>query len=60
MYDKTMSYEITPCLITLPPKPAIILDREHADFAWVLRDQLSQYEMLDDLPYAIDGALAAV
>jgi hypothetical protein len=41
----------------LNEKPEIVLDREHTDFVWVTREQLKDYEMLDDLPYAIDTAL---
>lgn len=50
-------YIVFPCLITLMTKPEIVLDREHTDFVWTTREQLDSYEMLDDLPYAIDSAL---
>lgn len=50
-------YIVFACLITLKSKPKIVLDREHTDFAWTTREQLKDYEMLDDLPYAIDAAL---
>lgn len=50
-------YIVFACLITLKSKPKIILDREHTDYAWITRNQLKSYEMLDDLPYAIDTAL---
>ncbi len=50
-------YIVFACLITLKSKPEIVLDREHTDYAWTSREQLKDYEMLDDLPYAIDTAL---
>lgn len=50
-------YIVFACLITLETKPEIVLDREHTDYAWTTRAQLKDYEMLDDLPYAIDAAL---
>jgi len=50
-------YIVFACLITLKSKPKIILDREHTDYVWTTRKQLKGYEMLDDLPYAIDTAL---
>lgn len=52
------SYVIFPCLITLQNKPDITLDREHTDFAWIKRNQLESYEILDDLPYVVDAALS--
>lgn len=50
-------YIVFPCLITLMKKPEIVLDREHTDYVWTTREHLKDYEMLDDLPYAIDTAL---
>ncbi len=50
-------YIVFPCLATLPGKPKIKLDSENTDFAWVRRDDVESYEILDDLPYAIDAAL---
>lgn len=50
-------YIVFACLITLKSKPEIVLDREHTDYAWTTREQLKSYEMLEDLPYAIDAAL---
>lgn len=50
-------YIVFACLITLKSKPEIVLDHEHTDYAWTTREQLKDYEMLDDLPYAIDKAL---
>lgn len=50
-------YIVFACLITLKSKPEIVLDREHTDYAWTTREQFELYEMLDDLPYAIDTAL---
>lgn len=51
-------YIVFPCLIELDKKPQIVLDREHTDFRWIKRDQLESFEILDDLPYAVDSALA--
>lgn len=51
-------YIVFPCLVNLDSKPEIQLDREHTAFAWITRKQLSNYKTLDDLPYAIDRALA--
>lgn len=53
-------YIVFACLITLKSKPEIMLDHEHTDYAWVTREQIKDYEMLDDLPYAIDSALKLV
>lgn len=50
-------YIVFACLITLKSKPEIVLDHEHTDYAWITREQLSTYETLDDLTYAIDTAL---
>lgn len=50
-------YVVFPCLATLSDKPKIKLDRENTDFAWVSRNDVESYEILDDLPYAIDTAL---
>lgn len=50
-------YVVFPCLVTLKARPEIVLDRENTDFVWTRREQLSNYEMLDDLPLAIDLAL---
>lgn len=50
-------YIVFACLITLNTKPDIVLDREHTDYVWTTREQLKSYEMLDDLPYAVDTAL---
>ena len=50
-------YIVFPCLIQLQTKPTITLDREHTDFAWIHRNELEAYHILDDLPHAIDAAL---
>lgn len=50
-------YIIFPCLITLAKKPIIKLDREHTEFVWISRSELESYDILDDLPHAIDAAL---
>jgi NADH pyrophosphatase NudC (nudix superfamily) len=52
------SYIVFPCLIMFKEKPNIKLDREHTDFAWIKRRELESYEILDDLVYAVDSALA--
>jgi 8-oxo-dGTP pyrophosphatase MutT (NUDIX family) len=51
-------YIVFPCLITLPSKPEIVLNKEHTEFAWISRDKLESYHILEDLPLAIDKALA--
>jgi len=51
-------YVVFACLVKLFSKPEIILDRENTDFIWTTRDKLGAFEMLDDLPYSIDRALA--
>lgn len=51
-------YIVFPCLIELEEKPKIVLDPEHTEYRWIKRDQLNDFEILDDLPYAIDAALA--
>jgi NADH pyrophosphatase NudC (nudix superfamily) len=56
--DEKRQYIVFPCLVTLSHKPKIILNEEHTDFAWVKRNELASYDTLDDLPYAIDTALA--
>lgn len=55
---ETRSYIVFPCLARLSEKPAIKLDREHTEFAWITRNQLSEYHILADLPHAIDQALS--
>lgn len=50
-------YIVFPCLVVLDTKPEIKLDKEHTDYAWTTRDKLATFDMLDDLPYAIDAAL---
>jgi 8-oxo-dGTP pyrophosphatase MutT (NUDIX family) len=51
-------YVVFPCLIRLKNKPAIILDREHTDYAWIPREKLESYHILDDLSYSVDRALS--
>lgn len=51
-------YIIFPCLVTLSEKPKIVLDYEHTGYAWINRKDLESYKILDDLPHAIDSALA--
>jgi 8-oxo-dGTP pyrophosphatase MutT (NUDIX family) len=51
-------YIIFPCFIELKEKSVITLDREHTEYSWIKRSQLEDYEILDDLPFAIDSALA--
>lgn len=53
------AYIVFPCLITLNKKPEIILDEEHTEFRWITRSDLENFEILDDLPHAIDRALAS-
>lgn len=50
-------YIVFPCLVQLDAKPAINLDYENTEFAWVKREDISCYEILDDLLYAVDQAL---
>lgn len=52
------NYIVFPCLIKLTSKPTIKLDREHTTYTWIERQELEHYETLDDLPYAVDAALA--
>ncbi len=51
-------YIVFPCLVELDKKPEIRLDREHTDFRWIKRAELETYDILDDLPVAIDAALS--
>ncbi len=50
-------YIVFSCLVTLKSKPKIVLDSENTDYKWILRRDLENYEILDDLPLAIDSAL---
>jgi len=50
-------YVVFPCLVSLPSKPQITLDSENTEYAWIKREDLTSYETLDDLPYAIGAAL---
>jgi NADH pyrophosphatase NudC (nudix superfamily) len=52
-------YIVFPCLVTVPTKPDIVLDRENTDFTWITRAELGSYDILADLPYAIDAARKA-
>jgi 8-oxo-dGTP pyrophosphatase MutT (NUDIX family) len=51
-------YIVFPCLVELNFRPKVKLDREHTEFAWITRDELESYEILDDLFYAVDAALS--
>jgi NADH pyrophosphatase NudC (nudix superfamily) len=51
-------YIVFACLIILSTKPIVVLDHEHTDHKWIKRDELKQFDILDDLPHAIDAALA--
>jgi ADP-ribose pyrophosphatase YjhB (NUDIX family) len=51
------SYIVFPCLVSLSGKPNIILDRENTEYVWIKRAKLNEYDILSDLPYAIDSAL---
>ena len=51
-------YIVFPCLITVKLKPKIVLDRENTDYKWIKRSELETFHILDDLPYAVDQALA--
>jgi ADP-ribose pyrophosphatase YjhB (NUDIX family) len=51
-------YIIFPSVIRLSSKPAINLDHEHSEYVWIQRSQLGDFRILDDLPYAINIALA--
>jgi 8-oxo-dGTP pyrophosphatase MutT (NUDIX family) len=51
------SYIVFPCLINLNKKPAVKLNHENTDYAWIRREQLESYKILDDLVYAVDSAL---
>ena len=52
------TYIVFPCLVVLNKLPKIELDHEHTDYSWISRDQLEDYEILDDLSYTVDAALA--
>ncbi|HET9721928.1 MAG TPA: NUDIX domain-containing protein [Candidatus Saccharimonadales bacterium] len=56
--EEKRSYIVFPCLISLKSQPAIKLDWEHTDFAWINRQELESYKILEDLPHTIDAALA--
>jgi 8-oxo-dGTP pyrophosphatase MutT (NUDIX family) len=51
-------YIVFPCLLALKTQPEIQLNEENTDFAWIRRPQVESYHILDDLPHAIDSALA--
>lgn len=51
------AYIIFPCLAIVDGKPAIKLDWEHTDYAWIKREELEDYHILDDLPVVVDAAL---
>lgn len=50
-------YIVFPCRVSLQTKPKIVLDVEHTDYTWIHRNTLESYDILDDLPYAVDAAL---
>jgi 8-oxo-dGTP pyrophosphatase MutT (NUDIX family) len=50
-------YIVFPCLVVLTSRPKITLDREHTEYAWISREKLEAYHILDDLPYVIAKAL---
>jgi 8-oxo-dGTP pyrophosphatase MutT (NUDIX family) len=51
------TYIVFPCLVKLNSKPTIRLNEEHTEFRWIDRPSLESFEILDDLPLAIDSAL---
>ncbi len=51
------SYIVFPCLVSLSTKPSIVLDRENTEYVWIRRAKLNEYDILSDLPLAIDSAL---
>lgn len=53
------SYIVFACRVDLSTKPDIVLNEEHTDFAWINRSAVNDHHILDDLPEAIDRALAA-
>lgn len=52
------SYIVFPCVVDIPEKPTISLDSENTEYRWITRGDLHAYHTLDDLPYAVDAALA--
>jgi ADP-ribose pyrophosphatase YjhB (NUDIX family) len=51
-------YIIFPCLLRVTSKPAITLDDEHTDYAWILPATIQDYTVLDDLTFLIQKALS--
>ena len=52
------AYIVFPCLVELTKLPVIKLNQENTDSVWIARAELETYHILDDLPVAIDAALA--
>lgn len=51
-------YIVFACLVRLDTKPDIVLDRENTEYKWIKRAELDSFHILEDLPFAIDKALA--
>lgn len=49
---------VYPVLAMLKNKPAIILDWEHTDFAWIKPKHLQDYEYVKDFNISVEKALA--
>lgn len=54
------TYIVFPCLVSLDKKPLINLNEENTDFNWISRNELENFNILADLPMAVDAALALV
>jgi 8-oxo-dGTP pyrophosphatase MutT (NUDIX family) len=50
-------YIVFPCLVSFDKKPDVVLDREHTEFAWIKREELESFHILEDLVYAVDQSL---
>lgn len=50
-------YIVYPCLVELNELPEIALNVENTEYAWVSLPEIETFDILDDLPYAIDSAL---
>lgn len=51
------TYIVFPCLVKLDKEPKIKLNEENTDFKWIDRSELESFNILSDLPVAVDAAL---
>ncbi|HET8991655.1 MAG TPA: NUDIX domain-containing protein [Candidatus Saccharimonadales bacterium] len=55
--DEKRQYIVFPCLIELQTKPPIVLNGENTEYRWIKPEEITAFNILSDLPYAVERAL---